>query len=263
MSGGGMDNESDKLHAVMAQATEGISGIRVDTSRMLRARRKRRWQETGAVVGMVAVVLAVGGFTLRHSGSDGGSAPGPGTGPTSTAVHTPTAAPTVPSFPTTPAPAATPVAVEAYDADDGTEGKDALNAFLTGRGPWKTREYCQSHPTLEGRVKPGTGLVFDLGKPTPLKGIGFDGVWGGVIEIWAADPSVTAMPPVVPFAPPTGFHKVGTMDQSENKYPKFSTTTRFVLIWYTELPATNTHTAAITCAAGSPRYQGEIDAIYF
>lgn len=259
MSGDGMDYESEQLHAALARATEGISGIRVDPQRMLRARRRRRWQEAGAVVGVLSVVLAVGGFTLRQGGSDGGSGPiEPGSVNTPTAAHAPTPAHTVPSTPFSSPSVADPVAVEAYDADDGTEGKDTLNAFMTGKGPWRTDVYCQSHPTLEGRVKPGTGLVLDLGKPKPLTGIGFDGT-RGTVEVWAADASVTAMPSVVRFAPPNGFHKVATITQADGKYPQFSATTRFLLVWYTELPPAVPQTSKITCSHGATAgYRGDV-----
>lgn len=264
MSGDGMDNGSDKLHEVMARATDGISGIRADMGRMLRARRKRRWQEAGAVAGVLSVVLAVAGFTLRQGGSDGGSGPiRPGSGSTSPAVHSSSDPHAVPSTPFASPPTAAPVAVEVYDADDGTEGTDTLSAFMTGKGPWLSRVYCQSHPTLDGQVKPGTGLVFDLGRPMALDGVGFSG-FRGVVEFWTADSSVTAMPRVVRFHPPAGFHKAATMTPQDSKYAKAEETTRFVLVWFTELPGTDPNATKAVCAGDSgDRFEGRIDHIYF
>ena len=253
----GMDAEGERLHVVMAQATQGLTGVRIDTGRMLRARRRRRWQEGGAAVGLLAV--AVAGFTLRDGDGKGGSAVMP-VGPATSAASQPG-----PAFPTTPANATvTPVAVEVYDAVEGTEGKETLQAFEKRRGPWLTRAYCQRQPTGPGAVpKPGTGLILDLGKPTALGGIGFDGD-RGTVEIWAADPSVLSLPPVLPSAPPAGFKKVATMPETpgSTKFPKFTTTTRYLLVWYTSLPAAPTPAPGITCHTGSSTtYQGRIDSL--
>ena len=225
-----MDGEGEKLHVIMAQAADGIAGIRMDGARMLRARRRRRWQEGGVAVGILSVTLAVSMFTLHYGRGSSGPAPvPPGAGPTSpTAQQTlarPTSSPTV----------VVPVAVEVYDADDGSEGAEFLSAFTQGKGSWLTRQYCQSQPTSHLRPKPGTGLILDLGKQTKLGGIGFNGSWG-TVEIWAADSSVTAMPAVVPGQPPAGFHKVAIMTGSDGKFPRFDAATRFLLVWYTQLP---------------------------
>lgn len=47
------------------------------------------------------------------------------------------------------------------------------------------------------------------------------------------------------------------------KYPKLTTTTRYLLVWYTSLPAAPTPAPGITCHTGSSTtYQGRIDSLF-
>ncbi|HEY3478083.1 MAG TPA: hypothetical protein VGL02_04205, partial [Streptomyces sp.] len=139
-----------------------------------------------------------------------------------------------------PATGVTAAAVSIYNSDS-TEAEGQLVNNQIGDKGWFTNQYCSPTPTYNGDPK-GTGLVFDLGSAKSVTSATVTiGTAGAAMEMWTADPSVTAAPAVVSGKPPAGFTHVVSTDAGTTTVtlkadsPK---TTRFVLIWFTKtLPA--------------------------
>ncbi|MEY9932842.1 hypothetical protein ABH926_007493 [Catenulispora sp. GP43] len=254
------DNDVEWLHGTMATATAHLEAVRTDPARLRHAQRRRRLSEGGVAAGVLSVALVAAGIAMQGGG--GGAAKTPAlTGPTRTS-QAPTTAPS------SPADLIKPADVSVYDEDDGSEDTPGAAAVLAGTGAWTTNQYCQRFATYEGVVK-STGLVFDLGQATTLADATVDiGIPGAGLEMWAADPSVQAMPAVRPGQPPAGFTKVAAAENAETKTvltPARPTTTRFVLVWFTTpLPAVPDPDKSIRCAHDDGNLYGDsITAVQF
>ncbi|OEU90267.1 hypothetical protein DB35_03035 [Streptomyces abyssalis] len=105
---------------------------------------------------------------------------------------------------------------DAYDGSQGTY--------------WLTQKYY-GRPDF-GNLKPGAGLVLDLGKPQPVSSVEVDFMGTTTADLRAAPGDTAAMPTSL-----DGFSKVsgGTGKHLDLKTKK-PVKTRYVLVWLTELP---------------------------
>ncbi|ACU75606.1 hypothetical protein Caci_6761 [Catenulispora acidiphila DSM 44928] len=264
--------DATQLYAAMAQATADIGGVRVDPARMLRARRRHRLSEGGVVAGVLSVALVAA--TVAMYGGGGGTARVPGGTGSGVASPTVSAATAVTAVTAAPSKAVAdvvvPTGVSVYDSAAGTEGGQSVHKLLSGTGAWVTNQYCQKVATSDGRPK-GTGVIFDLGTPTPIAAATVDiGVPGAELEMWAADPSLHTPPAVRPGQPPAGFTKVATTDAATATTvltPAQPVTTRYVMVWFGgALPAVPNPDISIQCAhadGDGNRYGDSISAVRF
>ena len=111
--------------------------------------------------------------------------------------------------------------------------------------------------------------VVDLGTATRLTSVTVSvGTPGADLEMWAADPSTTAMPILRPGGTPVGFTKVSSATDVGLTVvfaPAQAVTTRFVLVWFTTLPAVpNRVVPSIHCAHSDGHlYADSIAAVHF
>ncbi|NLU76109.1 hypothetical protein HCC61_26260 [Streptomyces sp. HNM0575] len=105
---------------------------------------------------------------------------------------------------------------DAYDGSPGTY--------------WLTQKYY-GHPDF-GHLKPGAGLILDLGKPQQVSSVKVDFLGATTAHFLAAPRNTTTMPTTL-----RGFSKVsgGTGEHLTLKAKK-PITTQYVLVWLTELP---------------------------
>ena len=195
----------------------------------------------GAVAGVAAV--AVLAWSLMSHGT--------GAKPSTTGTAGGTGAPTTSG--TTTGAVGGPISVHAatvYDADNGTEGQSGIASLAAGGpGKWSTSSYCQNFGTQNNKKKPGTGIIFDIGTATPI-GTATVGILtaGADVEMWTGDTA----PTVKAGATPDGFKKVASTTTSATSFdlkPDNAVTARYVLIWFTTLPAENP-SHPLKCAAG-------------
>jgi hypothetical protein len=212
------------------------------------------------VAGVLSVALVATAIAF-HSG------PGKTSGATTTTPPSRTLTTARPTPRALPDPV-TPIAVSVYDSDDGSEGLGTAGRLLTGGPGWQTNQYCQDYATRGGVLK-STGLIFDLGAPTRITGATVDiGIPGADLELWAADPSVTAWP-AVRHQPPAGFTKVASSPAAHTGGTTVFTfadvTTRYVLVWFNgRLPVTPNPNRAILCAHSDGNLYGDsITAVRF
>ncbi|MEY9927177.1 hypothetical protein ABH926_001802 [Catenulispora sp. GP43] len=207
-----------------------------------------RNSSTLIIVGAVAAVVAVAllAYTMfSGSGSKGNQNAGN--------TNSTSAPPSTGGSSQAPADAnITPAAVSVYDEDDGSEGKGYLTGNQIGDKGWVTNQYCQAYATHSGSQK-STGLIFDLGSAKSVSNATVTiGTAGAAMEMWAADPSVTAAPSVVGGQPPADFKKIASADPGSTTVTLKASApanTRFVLIWFTKpLPAVPTPDKTIHCA---------------
>lgn len=120
-----------------------------------------------------------------------------------------------------------------YD-DTGEENADAVNAAIDGdpTTAWHTKNY---YGPGFGNLKPGVGLVLDLGDVQRVSTLNVEALGDTTIQFRAADPAATTMP-----ASEDGYRLLaeGTGESLTLQADK-AVETRFVLVWLTELPMGN------------------------
>lgn len=171
-----------------------------------------------AVAGMLVIGLSLLGWQIAR-------AIGPGT----TADTTPR---------TGPLSAIRVTAVKAFDPPPGGDGTEngnqtPLAVDAQEKTAWQTGRYPTS---TFGRLKAGVGLVLDLGSPQTVRQVKVVFRRGGhSVEVRAANSLATTAPPdlgsYLLVVPPR--EDAGT---SETLRFPFATSTRFLLVWLTELP---------------------------
>ncbi len=118
---------------------------------------------------------------------------------------------------------------------DDHPGDAGLAADGNPATAWRTQHYATA---TFGSLRPGVGLVFDLGTPTQLRGI----------ELALTDPG-TALE-VHPGNDPAGLLSAPIIGRTASSGARFSqqlngTTARYWLVWITRLPEGNGHQAGI------------------
>lgn len=134
------------------------------------------------------------------------------------------------------APTGKPVKISAaHDFDplgDGAENGEDTDAAVDGDAStsWPTASYI-GNPRL-GNLKDGVGLILDLGKPQQVSSVEVTFRGSTSVDFLAAAEDTTSMPGSL-----EGFSKVssGSGEQVELRAKK-PITTRYVLVWLTELP---------------------------
>jgi hypothetical protein len=179
-----------------------------------------------ALVAVVGVLALAGSGLLgwRYHGQGDQSA-GPSASPTATSQ----------------APATRLGIVDAslWQASNSNEHADAVKNTITGASPaWSTSGYFDG-PKL-APFKPGTGIVYDLGKVRKVHHVKVTiGYEGATLELQAAGSTVTEVPPVLPGGRPAGFSVVVVKEATSTDVtlaPSQPVQTRFVLVWFTSLP---------------------------
>ncbi|MGQ4514993.1 protein kinase family protein [Streptomyces sp. DW26H14] len=145
-----------------------------------------------------------------------------------------------------------PIAVvHAQDFDpppgDGSENPEDVPKAIDGNAAtsWETKRYI-GEPTF-GNLKPGVGLILDLGTAQTVGSVTVDFAGETSVELRAADPDATTSPTSL-----DGFTKIaqGTGEKVSLK-PSKPVKSRYVLVWLTKLPA-----------AGDGGYRGEVSEIH-
>lgn len=181
------------------------------------------------ILGVVVVVGAVAAFQLGGSHGENGA----GTGsPGSPQARSASSAP----------PAAQQLAIATasiWDSDKGNDDAERLQQSYNGSSEgWVTTTYING-PDITSFRK-GTGVIFDLGSVHKVSKVTFTvGVAGATAEVWTADASLTAVPPVQNSAPPQFTKQATKAGVGGGEVDvTFSTTvnTRYVMVWFTALP---------------------------
>jgi hypothetical protein len=180
-----------------------------------------------AVIVLILVAAGVTGWALAHSGQHSGATP-PGTrGPSSAAG--PSAAASV---------VLKPVSANSFDAygnDGGNEdGGDAQYVIAGIHGKFWHTSYYLNYPAL-GNLKPGTGLILDMGRPVQLSQVvvQFGSTCCAHVQIEIGNnntPSPATLSTFTPVQSTTSAAGVTTFNVTSKK------TGRYVLIWITYLP---------------------------
>jgi serine/threonine protein kinase len=191
------------------------------------ADRSSRWAAiVSAVVVLVLVAAGVVGWALNHRSTPVASAP-----PTHSPSHSsaPSAAASV---------VLTPVSANSFDAfgNDGRNEDGAGARYAIDNDPntfWHT-DYYLTYPAL-GNLKPGTGLILDMGKQVRLSQVvvqfGASCCADVEIEIGNSNtPVPSTLSTFTKVANSTSAHGSTIFNVSSN------TTGRYVLIWITRLP---------------------------
>jgi len=138
------------------------------------------------------------------------------------------------------APAAGPLDIAAASAFDpvGKDGEndnyvpDAYDSDPTTY--WRTEFYASASL---GNLKPGVGLLIDLGKAQPVDRVVLDVPAGETLALYAAAPAVSTPPTgldgLTPATPPTPAAGSG----ETTLRPTAATSARFWVLWLTQLPA--------------------------
>lgn len=171
------------------------------------------------VVVLFMAAIGLGGWQLGRVFGDRAGSPGP------------SAASSRPGAPTHAS--ALPVSgVTAYDpmGDNQEHNDEASNA--TDDDPqtvWKTDSY---NSAALGNLKPGVGLMLDMGKAVSVRNVGLDMVGQGAsLELHVGDqPDISAMPEAA---------SVSGAGQHVELRPDKPVKGRYLLLWVTELPQTS------------------------
>ncbi len=234
---GGFSNdgtETDRPPAVINEPVIPSASNRAVPARGSTEQPRRR-SGLARALGVLVGALILGGITLLGlellrgavDGDDGGGEPEPGAAPTTAGVAPPPAQPT-------------PVAISAASDFDpppdgsGDENPDDAELAIDGdpSTSWTTLRYFDP---MEDQ-KPGVGIYFDLGAPVAVSGLNLALVSTdsdlevrvapeaaaeppGAIDEWAMVAAIAQTPQAVPV----------TLDAP--------VTTRYVLVWFTRLPA--------------------------
>lgn len=192
-----------------------------------------------AVIVLIAVVLATWQIAVHISSDKNNNKPNPS--PSVTPSDTAAPAPPVP-----PATDPKPLTVAgAYEFDPYGQGQDVDGVKHSYDGDpstgWRTKSYHD--PQLQ-RLKPGLGIVYDLGAVVDLKSVDVSLKFGGsgtTFEVRAAPENVTSKPGVTTRGE-DAFRTVATVSSSPGTGTEYSANltepvkTRYVLIWFTALP---------------------------
>lgn len=189
------------------------------------------WARMGLAViaGIVLAGLVLGGVSFWRDADR----PGPTTTPTPTATTVPTSSPTGTS--------ATPVEVTAAAAFDpagsGGENDDEADAAVDGdpTTAWHTLTYTTRDL---GQLKPGVGLLLDLGEPTQVGGVELELVGRGTdLQVLTATRTRPRSRPTDPLRDFTVLGSVqGAGDRVTLRSPQ-PVRARWVLVWLTAVPA--------------------------
>ncbi|WP_329456892.1 protein kinase family protein [Streptomyces sp. NBC_01497] len=193
------------------------------------------------VSALVIVALGLGSWqiadrVLSHHGSDGTPAPSKVT------KNGDDKAPAAPG----------PIAImSAKDFDpppgDGSENPEDVPKAIDNdpSTSWETKRYI-GEPNF-GNLKPGVGLILDLGKVQTIGSVTVDFDGATSVELRAASPDSASIPTTV-----DGFTKIaqGTGEKVPLK-PSKAVKARYVLVWLTKLPA-----------AADGGYRGEVSEIH-
>lgn len=190
-----------------------------------------------SVIVLVAVILATWQIAAHvNNGKDDKPDPAPSVTADDDSSPSP--------LPVPPAAEPKPVAVAgAYEFDPYGGGQDVDGVKTSYDGDpstgWRTKSY--NDPVLQ-RLKPGLGVVYDLGAPVDLASVNVTLKFGGVgttYEVRATPENVTAKPDVFQRGE-EAFRTVATVHSGAGaEYPTKLTEpvkTRYVLIWFTALP---------------------------
>jgi hypothetical protein len=205
-----------------------------------------RW---GLRLGLLAAI-GVAGWVL---GLHVGKVPGSGKPAGSAAAKTKSAAPSTAPSSTAPQSLDLTGAVTAFDPDgDGQEDPASVGNATDGDPStgWQTELYYTGG-TFTGK-KTGVGLLVDLGSPKAIREVdlALSGQGNTTVELRAA-PGATSAPTAI-----AGFPQVlatATEASEATLKPKQPVTSRYWLVWLTELPRS-------TSGGG---WQGEIDEMSF
>jgi hypothetical protein len=119
-----------------------------------------------------------------------------------------------------------------FDPDgDGTENPGQIKRAYDGNPStyWETRWYEGADL---GNLKPGVGLILDLGSAKHVSSVKVDFIGQTSVDLMAAPSDTTAMPTTL-----SGFTKVATGDGTDvTLTPKAKATSRYLLVWLTNLP---------------------------
>jgi serine/threonine protein kinase len=203
----------------------------------------------GVIVTLILVAVAGIVAATSHLWSRHGTAPPSGTSRSHPAHQ--------PGSPT--AAALTPVSAKGFDAysnsrsDPGDENSDTAGAAIDGsmRTAWST-DWYKGSPRF-GNVKPGTGLILNMGKPVRLSSVTVKfGPGGGTgadaqIEVGSSDTrapgTLSQFTTVASGSGLSGPHTFTTDSKASGRY---------VLIWFTSLPP------MAGVPASQDRFQAEI-----
>jgi len=236
-----LTTQQPKGRGLYATPAETVAGINAYLNPQLAPITKRGqepwrpWVRLGSVLLFTLAAIGLGGLgvaMLTGLGSPSVNAPraaGP-TGPAS-----PTPQPTVSGTPVPEGTRVIPiVSVDDFDPYGDTREENPQLAPLAIDGDpataWTTVRYRQ--PDLTG--KPGVGLLLDLGAPRPVRAIDLRLVGNGTdVSIRATDDPTKAPEEFRSMAEVTGASNAITL-----RVPK-PVTTRYVLVWLTNVPAVN------------------------
>jgi cytoskeletal protein RodZ len=222
----------------------------------LRKRERRRVRWTGilavlvlAVIGFAAYKFASGvgktqrtaASTSQHAVRGGQPTPVPSVTPSvqaSTAQANPTATPTVtPSAAPVAVQALTPASVAAFGPAGTADGDDPQQAALAVSGnpatPWNSDWYVT--PDF-GDLQPGTGLLLDMGRTVTISSVrlSLGGSAGADLQLRAGRaPVLTDLHTVATSAGAGGTVQLSLTSPAQARY---------LLIWFTKLPADNAGT---------------------
>jgi hypothetical protein len=155
--------------------------------------------------------------------------------------------------PTT-APVPQPLAIQSVkdfdplgDGGDGSETPSEVNNVSDGKADtfWETKGYARADL---GGLKPGVGIIVDLGSAHTISSVKVDLVGDTSVDLMAAPDGTSTMPTEL-----DGFTKVASgQGTTVTLKPTSKVTSRFVLVWLTNLPLTD---------EGTYPYRGKISEI--
>jgi hypothetical protein len=200
---------------------------------LARRRSPVRLAAVTALVIVVVIGLSAGALHLfRHSpqgAHHGRSGPAASHQPSSSAVTT-----------------LTPVSAQGFDAanpnpgsDAGDENTDKAGNVLDGNpAGWATQQYYGTFGADFGNLKPGTGLILDMGKPVRVSSltVQFGSVPGANVQIKVGD-SNTRSP--ANLASMTTVASANDVSGSYTFTVSKPTTGQYLVIWFTHLPPMN------------------------
>jgi Protein kinase domain len=215
----------EALQPLLSESRAGTVASRADPRRL--GRRPRRPVRRAVLALALILVVAGGGW---FAGYQVGQLPG-------VARHLPARSPSTKPTPTAPGPL--PVAaIRDFDPPpgDGQEQPSLVSATADGdrSTAWETDRYL-GDPNLGG-LKPGVGLLLDLGRPVPVGRVDVVlTIPGATVELRATPPSQSV--------PPTALAELPLLDQVTGAgtdlslIARTSAPARYWLVWLTRLPA--------------------------
>ncbi|MGH3096993.1 MAG: hypothetical protein ACRDMV_13475, partial [Streptosporangiales bacterium] len=203
-----------------------------------RRTRQRRWRRPAAVAIPVAVlVLVLAGIAGWRLGAFGPTTGPPAASSPPPASTSPTGTSAAPSTRESSTPAGrhrlSIVAAHDFDPDgDGAEHPDEVDNAYDGTNHtyWATDTYSSADL---GNLKPGVGLIFDLGKPRTVGAVELSVNGGGTdLQLRNADPLGRLTGHFITVA------KAANIAGTATLHPHRHRTARYWLVWITKLPKT-------------------------